>query len=159
MKHVVVIPGYANLYEFSMAHWDQIQLKFNLWQISDGVLKGAWLDGLLGRSETTPKKLAKTMDELYDRVELQRRITFVKIQLSGITSHGLLVFHMKKIPNGYKWDFVDSNRAGSTGTKIYQYGDRHFKYMESDPFIPYIEHENDLTKIFRANSKYCGRRL
>ena len=106
---MVEIPGYANFQEFTHAWHKTVQTFLNNWQIEDGVLYFAWIDGLAGSPRGNPGKLQRLVMELKRQVIEAKRITYLKLQLPGIAAHAWLVYSMEEIANGYRLGIIDSN--------------------------------------------------
>ncbi len=156
-KKVVKIPGYKNLKEFSKTYRKYIQRQLNKWQLKDGFLKFAWVNGLQGRSSTTPEKLENMMDKLYQIVEGQKNLTYTKLQLQGIVAHAWLVYRMKKMPNGYEIFFIDSNWASQPKKYYYQYDDKTLDVYGGGLLYP--EKGREFDKLKGIVTEYCSTAL
>lgn len=153
-KQVVTIPGFSDLGQFSHYFGDEIQKELENWQMVDGFLKQKWIQGLSGSSHSA-KDLKKNMDLLYQNVETNGQVGYLKIQSEGIEAHALLVGSMKKIPNGYNLKVIDSNFPKEVKTLEYLEGD--------DQLYPYanvyVEFTNEVTKLQNVVAKACSSSL
>lgn len=182
-KRVVVIPGYANLFAFSLDYQKLIQRQLNLWQVRDALLNQAWVKGLSGKYKTTASKLEKVMDKLYSQFQNAGSQFFIKLQIKGIIAHGMNIIKMEKTTQGYRVVTTDSNYVGNSNfdkTSFFDYvrGQTQFDDVtvhsvatESNggsfeldqvvdiyaPFIPYSEFNKlDLKRINNALKNYCN---
>ena len=152
--HVVEIPGYATLYDFSKDWHKEIQDELNRWQFRDATLRFAWVRGLWNSPFGNAAKLESIMHRLYTEVEEKSRITYMKLQLKGIPSHAWLILGMEEVPSGYMLQIIDSNFKDLVHYK-YTYGDRTFEYGTYGSFEPYVEQTKDFSKINTAIHDYC----
>lgn len=156
-QEVVEIPGYANFEEFSAAWYQDIQSRLEFWQKKDGIAQQVWIDGLMGHIKTSPSKLKKMMDDLYEEVETKGRITYQKLQMPGIVSHAWLVIGMKKTSNGYEISYIDSNYPSEVSTHSYRNGDT--QITEYDGFVPYIRQRDEFREALVNIVRYCQPQL
>jgi hypothetical protein len=155
-SEVVVIPGYRNFLEFTSDNEEIIQHELEKWQRGDSFIGFAWVRGLSGSSEVAPEKLKALMDQIYQEVEVNKNISYNKLQIKGVTAHAWLVVEMKKFSGGYNLKVIDSNRANTVDTYTYREGDtniieNHFNFS----FTPYLERSNELVKIYSAITNLC----
>ena len=156
---VVVIPGYRNFHEFSSENEEIIQQILEGWQERDSFLRFAWIKGLSGSSKVAPEKMKALMDQIYKEVEVNKNISYNKLQIKGIESHAWLVVHMKKVSGGYDLEVIDSNLATSTETYAYREGETEIvNYHDSFTFTPYLEQSNELNKIYNTISEKCAQK-
>ncbi|NOI86996.1 hypothetical protein [Vibrio sp. 99K-1] len=153
-KEVAEISGFNNFSEFSIEFKEEIQKYLNLWQLYDGLLLWQWINGLSGSYETTPEKLKKYMDEIYEEVAVRKRIAYVKLQIKGIDSHALLITEIEQASDGqgYIFNFIDSNSPDSAFNAYYMYGQTHLDLYNKS--VPYLQREDDIDKFLSAIDKY-----
>lgn len=154
-KEVVVIPGYANFYEFSSANRALIQKELEAWQVNDGAVKFAWVKGLSGSNVVKPEELRRMMDELYEEVEVKNTIAYQKLQIKGITAHAWLVVNMKKVDYGYDLEVIDSNEQYMTRIYKYRFGNTNFNHWYYGEFTPYLEKTSEMEKIKTVIEETC----
>ncbi|WP_246845331.1 hypothetical protein [Bdellovibrio sp. NC01] len=147
---VVEIPGYKNLYEFSIDYHQQIQSALNRWQISEGIAFG-WLRGLSGKTRVAPDVLKSMMDELYQEVR-SGRIAYQKLQIPGIMAHAWLVVDMWKTNLGYDFEVVDSNTR-EVYKVHYQKGMTHLNEYNSVPYTG--RNSANYSSYTSAKKNYC----
>lgn len=154
--NLVVIPGYANLKEFSSysAFASLIQDELERWQRGDGLIRQQWIVGLAGRSSTSAEKMKSIMDELYNYVEVQGNVAYQKLQLPGVVAHAWLVVGMEKTRDGYDLTVVDSNYRNPYTVSYYE-GMTHLNYSGFGNFVPYLERERELSSVKRVIQKNC----
>ncbi len=155
-KDIVIIPGFHNFTEFSDIHEAQIQRELEKWQKGDGVIRFAWVKGLSGTSKLAADQMKATMDEMYDDVEVNKNISYNKLQIPGIDAHAWLVVHMEKVEGGYNLEVLDSNFPRSTQIYRYREGDTEFDYHGNFKFSPYLEKTNEMEKIKKVIEKRCN---
>ncbi len=109
IKGIVVIPGFKNLQEFSIANGELIQDALNKWQIGDGLIGFGWLRGLQGKTELTPEEMRQTMDAAFLKYKKYNIPIYQKLQMPGLDAHAWLIIGMRKANNGYWLDIIDSN--------------------------------------------------
>lgn len=153
-KGVVTIPGYDNFYDFSRDNYEEIQKRLEGWQRTDGFIMQQWVVGLAGASETSPEKLKKEMDELYEQVS-EGDVVYQKLQIKGITAHAWLVIGMEKTADGYELAVIDSNSPRSTQSYTYKEGDTSFYHYYYGNFVPYTGKNRELRKLKRKVKSYC----
>lgn len=155
---VVKIPGYSNLEEFSRENQALIQEELNNWQLYDGIVLGAWINGLKGDTKTTAPKLKSMMDEVYQYVAINKKIVFEKLQIKGITSHAWLIVGMKKTESGYDLGLIDSNHPRMSSLYAYKKGDQSFFLKGYGYFLPYLNFKREEERITLAGKDFCGIR-
>jgi hypothetical protein len=155
-NRVVVIPGFNNFSEFSYEYAQEIQNELNLWQKIDGIAKFAWIKGLRGSAVLSPEKLKKDMDKIYEDVEINKNISYNKLQIPGIEAHAWLVVHMEKVPGGYDLEILDSNNPSQTENYSYREGDTDFRYsLANFNFVPYLDQTGEMKRLKSAISHFC----
>lgn len=155
-KDIVVIPGFDNFNEFSLAYRSVIQRELEKWQKGDGVLRFNWVIGLKGSSTIDADKMKDMMDELYDYVEVQGNIAYEKLQIKGIVAHAWLVVNMKKVGNGYDLQVLDSNYQNQTQLYQYRPGMTSFNHYFYGNFVPYLERKGEMSKLANVILKKCN---
>ena len=157
-QSIVIIPGYENFEEFTQDFTVQkyLQNELNQWQIYDGVVLGAWIDGLKGSPTVDPTLLSTMMDDLFDYVSVQKKIGFLKLQLKGITSHAWLAVAMKEMPSGYDIGYIDSNYPLMTKSYSYKQGDNSFEVSGYGNFTPYLEYKHEEERLVNVGKSFCG---
>lgn len=148
------VNGFTNFYGFSREYQDVIQRYLNLWQLTDGILFWQWINGLSGCYNTTPAKLKKYMDEIYEEVAIKNRIAYVKLQIKGLDSHALLITAITPLGDnqGYIFSYIDSNCPAEIKAYTYINGDTQLKLMNGS--VPYLQREGDIDKYLIAINKY-----
>lgn len=155
-KSVVTITGFANFSEFSSAYQQLIQSELNDWQLYDGVILGSWIDGLKGETKVKAETLKSMLDEVYNYVEVEKKIAYQKLQIKGITSHAWLVIGMKKGNSGYELGLIDSNNPRMTENYSYKFGDESFVDKSYGNFVPYLEFKREELRLLSVAKAYCG---
>ncbi len=153
-KSVVVIPGFKNLNDFSREHGDLIQDQLESWQVSDGLFGFGFIRGMKGKSELTPEKLRKEMDELYREVVQKNEIIYQKLQFPGIMAHAWLVVDMKKLSDGYELTVVDSNSG--TNKHVYRFGDTGLNYHGYADMAPHTSRNGGNDRFGQIQKDYCS---
>ncbi|MEQ1875411.1 MAG: hypothetical protein ABL958_02115 [Bdellovibrionia bacterium] len=185
MRGVVEIPGYKNFHEFT-ADWPKLIVNHLSMQETDAVWRRwTWLrHGILKPGPaTSPGKLSRMMDELYDYVTVKKQIAYTMLQIKGAMAHAWLVVGMTKTVGGYVLKVVDSNFASEVLTVTYKLGDTTFRrfYSSMSPalppspgvfsepnktlgqmeysfygdFLPNLTETGDLWYFERARTRYC----
>jgi hypothetical protein len=158
-KGPVVVPGYKTIAEFSREFEDVIQKKLEGWQKKDAIFKFSWIKGLKGDNDRSPEKIKKEMDKLYQIVGLKKEIAFVKIQLPGVVAHSLLIVGMKKAPQGYSVQYLDSN-GYEVLTHEYREGEVAFPiFGDSAGGGIYMGYTKTMKKLRENFKRACGREL
>lgn len=153
-KHIVNIPGYSNLREFSRDFQTEIQDELEAWQKVDGFIKQQWIVGLWGSTEKDADDLMEDMDDLYEYVAVQKNVAYQKLQLPGVVAHAWLVTDMHKTPSGYDLVVHDSNYYG-TRTIPYKVGMTQFHYRSFGEFVPYTERKRELRGLKKVVRRFC----
>ena len=155
---VVEIGGYRNWHEFSNDQEALIQHRLNLWQLSDGFLRQAWIRGLANPAVAKPSRAAEQLKKLMQaisyEVESLKRVTYVKVQLPGITSHAWLILAAHPTATGINLTILDSNYLTVTWY-TYKYGDHAINVYDTRGFLPYVEQRGDFAKLDAAIANYC----
>ncbi len=152
MNHVVEIPGFENLFDFSLAFEPQIQKELDDWQLRDGFIFQQWARGLYGRSSLPPNEMKKRMSIIYSKFKKSLPGMWVMAQLPGITSHALLIIDMKPNADGFDLSFIDSNAPNTTLATSYHSGDR---TVTAHGMVPYVGFNEDFVKIEKALKSSC----
>jgi hypothetical protein len=155
-KEIVTIPGYSNFGEFSNDYQTVVQRALEKWQKGDGILRASWFTGLEGSSKVSSTKLKEMMDELYQYVEVEDNIAYEKLQIKGIVAHAWLVTGMKKNPDGYDLQIIDSNFPLQTIIYNYTEGMTNFHHDYYGNFVPYLERKGELENVNLTILKYCN---
>lgn len=151
---IVIVPGYKNLREFSLANAENIQNQLNYWQKKDGIIKQKWLNGIKGESHLDPDKLSAMMDDLYQKVS-NGQIVYQMLQFPGIVAHAWLVPEMKKTSKGYLLTVLDSNFG--IYEKTFTRGQTTLDYEGVYDFIPYTQFEEEEANLKIKLINYCER--
>lgn len=165
----VEVPGYRNLWSFSADFANDVQERLNSWQLTDGIGRLQWMEGLAGNTEVTAAELAATMDDLHARVS-RGEVVYQMLQFPGITSHAWLVIGSRATANGYKIKVIDSNDYAAP-EYTYRRGDTQFDYAinpalapylsvpaeELPSFVPYTEQTREETELRRKLERECRR--
>ena len=150
----VSIPGYANLNEFSHDYEDVIQNELNQWQIRDGFLNHAWVNGLSGTSHMEPGQLAIHMNKIVQKFRSHPYPMFLRLQIKGITSHAFVLVGVENITNGYALKVTDSNTPRHVVTQTYHKGTSALDDFGTE-FVPYMDYNKDLKQILSNKKNYC----
>jgi hypothetical protein len=154
-NQVVTVPGYFNANEFTSQNHAAIQKELEAWQIYDGVVLSRWIDGLNGRTHIHPQLLKRKMDELFQYVEVKKKMAYQKLQIKGITSHAWLVVAMRPMPAGYDLEVIDSNHPRETEIYSYKVGDDSFYIKKYGNFVPYLEYTREEERLVNVGRKFC----
>ena len=155
-KSIVIIPGFSHFEEFSETYKKEILKELEAWQLYDGVVLGKWIDGLKGETKIEAALLKQKMDELYNYVEVDKKIAYQKLQIKGITSHSWLIVKIKKLDSGYEIGLIDSNNPKQTEIYSYKNGDESFFDKSYGNFVPYLEFTREETRISTIAKAYCN---
>lgn len=155
-KDVVEIPGYSNFREFSRAHRDLIQDKLEQWQVTDGLLKFVWINGLLAPGSMPPDELRQHMRSFTELVNRSGEIHWAMWQVPGITAHASLFLFAHPTSIGSLSTIVDSNFPGRTDLLPYIDGSSEIQTYFG-PMVPYPGRSKDLKRFAHARSKYCDQ--
>jgi hypothetical protein len=155
-KRVVVIPGYKDLAAFSYDFRDEIQRELEGWQKVDGFIGQQWAVGLWGSNEVSASEMQERMDDLYQQVIKQDRVTYQMLQIKGIDSHAWLVIDMEKIDDGgYALTVIDSNYTQDHQTYYFRPGMTHLSYGYLGSFVPYTGKKRELKRMEKKVRKLC----
>lgn len=159
-KDIVVIPGYRNLYEFSVDWGNEILDKLEDWQRSDGLMKFSWFKGLTKDGEVSPEILEQKMDDLYERIS-RGEVVYQMLQMPGITAHAWLAIGMEKTFNGYVIHAIDSNAPGVVVRFPYYKGTTKIDYVliPGYSFVPYDGNVKEERKLRKKLYKECDQTL
>lgn len=149
---IVAIPGYRNLREFSEDNRRSIQAIFDRRQLSDGILRFAWVNGLAGASKVRPAKLLSLMDSIHEAT--LEGLSYVKLQVRGIDAHSLVVTAMDPLPGGgYRCCYLDSNWPGE---RVWEYrpGSDSVSAVTGIPGVPYLQRVGELRKMKRMVARF-----
>ena len=155
-KSIVKIPGFFNFTEFSAFYKNEILKELENWQLYDGVILGAWVDGLRGETKIPALELQNKMDELYQYVELDKKLAYLKLQIKGITSHSWLVVRSKKSSTGYNLGIIDSNNPNMSQNYSFKIGDESFYEKGYGHFVPYLEFKREEERISSVGKAFCN---
>jgi hypothetical protein len=145
-SRVVRIPGYSCLADFSRDHRAVIQRMLERWQLYDGILRFAWVNGLLGASSLPPGSLAVIMDGIRKDLALAG-IMYVKFQTPGLDAHALLLTGVEEIPGDKLLvSYLDSNTHGEDALE-YRPGQDRLKLATGSTGVPYPQRARELEKI------------
>jgi hypothetical protein len=157
-KGPVVIPGFANFYDFTRAYRYVIQGQLEGWQKRDSLLKFAWIRGMRGSPEVAPAEMRRQMDRLYDAVEIRREIAFAKLQLPGPEAHAWLVVGMVRRADGYRLFIIDSNEPSQTSVYDFRDGDTRLRF-DFWTGVPYLGYDGTIKKLKKNFLRACGHDL
>ncbi len=159
-KDIVVIPGYRNLYEFSIDWGNEILDKLEDWQKSDGLMKFSWFKGLTRDEEVSAEKLSEKMDDLFERIS-RGEVVYQMLQMPGIVAHAWLAIGMEKTYNGYVIHAIDSNAPGEVVRFPYYKGTTKIDYVliPGLTFVPYDGNVKEERKLRKKLYKECDQTL
>lgn len=155
-KQIVEIPGYSNFYDFSREWEPVIQAKLEEWQLVDGFLKFAWIEGLKGKSVVPPTELEKEIDLIYKKTSQDHDIQWIMLQMPGIPSHGILSLEAVRYPGGAQIEVVDNNFVGRIKVLHYQQGAATLQSMYYGKVASYLGRTQDLIHFKEAAQVYCS---
>lgn len=153
-EQIVEIPGYSNFYQFSKAWQPFIQDMLEEWQMVDGFLKFAWIEGLKGNHIIPPTDLAKEMELIYNATQNESDIQWIMLQIQGISSHGVLSVEVIRHPAGAQMEVMDNNFVGQIKAFIYLKGAGTLQTLYGN-VAPYLGRQKDLRKFKKAADSYC----
>lgn len=99
-------------------------------------------------------KMKARMQHLYDYVQIQGNIAYLKLQLKGLPAHSWLVIGMSKRSDGYELRIIDSNYRYPISYR-YHYGDKSFDSPGYGRFVPYLGKIKENEKIRAIRKTYC----
>ncbi len=146
---VVEIPGFNNFSEFTF-EWKEVLKEALNNEFDHDAIRDPFR-GLRGSTFINPDELRKTMDRLYQIVEVEGDIAYIMDQMPGIDAHSHLISRMTKHSKGYHIYYVDNNYNYITEVVTYYYGEDSSEL----PFTPYIQRMDDLDNIRKAQQEYC----
>lgn len=155
-KNIILIPGFHNFSEFSNTYKKEIIKELAEWQLFDGIILSAWINGLKGNTKEPAPKMKKMMDELYQYVSINKKVAYQKLQIKGIVAHAWLVVGMKKNDNGYDLGVIDSNYPTMTMNYNYKLGQENFYYESYGYFVPYLEFTREEKRLVSIGKSFCG---
>jgi hypothetical protein len=157
-KDVVVIPGYRNLYEFSLEWGEEILDKLEDWQKSDSLTRFSWFNGMTKEKDLDPEKLEKKMDELFERISNGEAV-YQMLQMPGIVAHAWIAIGMEKTASGYLVHAIDSNAPGQVIQFPYFKGSSRLDYIliPGHTLVPYTGHTKEERKLRKKLNQECGR--
>lgn len=151
-RHIVEIPGYNNLNEFSQDWEAEIIKRLERWQSYEIFFGFDWLTRGFGLDDQlSPEHLWKTMTILYREVKIRGRLTNLRLKLSGFSSHALLIYDIEKGEDYFKVFYIDSNSTYPESTHVF-YGDRQFSDYKG---APYIDRNFEYNLALRAQKEFC----
>lgn len=156
-REIVHINGFKNVEEFSQVYKKQIITELENWQLYEGVVLSAWIQGLKGNHSIAPQEMLTRMNALYSYVANNHKIAYQKLQIKGITAHAWLVTDIKKTNYGYVLGVIDSNRPNQSMMYTYTIGDRSFSSKSYGSFVPYLEFTREEERLVTIAKKYCNR--
>lgn len=155
-KGMVVVPGFRNLWEFSLYYQKEILNKLEDWQRSDGLFKLSWVKGMMKEKDIAPEKLEKKMDDLFARVQ-NGEVVYQMLQIPGIMAHSWLVVGMTRTNYGYNVIAVDSNAPGDALIFPYYRGETRIEYADTGmSFVPYDGNVNEERKLRKKMENACA---
>lgn len=154
-KRIVEIPGYSSFFDFSQEWSSLIQAKLEEWQLVDGFLKFAWIEGLNGNHVVPPSELAKEIDQIYHSTVVESDVQWVMLQFPGISSHGILSIDVVRHPAGAQMEIVDNNFVGQIKVMLYAKQQGSLKTIYGDT-VPYLGRKKDLVHFRNAANIYCS---
>lgn len=153
---VVEIPGYSCLRDFSTDHRMEIQRVFERRQLSDGVLRFAWVNGLSGSHRVPAARLGVLMDAIHAETS-REGLAYVKLQIRGIDAHSLIVTEMEPLADGgYRCCYLDSNWPLER-VWTYRPGQETASAVTGMPGVPYLQRTGELRRIRRKVLEFAGR--
>lgn len=171
-KEVVIIPGYRNLQEFSIDNNRAMQGKLNAWMRRDSLLNQTWIKGLKGKTSMDEASFQEHLSKIYDQFVESDGLMVQILQFEGITAHAWLVTDIKKMPDGYTMNVIDSNlpnyvwsfyldnRATSMNTSLnpFRIENRDADYLSSHypKFVGRVDFQKELPKLKKAVTDYCS---
>ncbi len=151
MHTVVEVPGYSNLYDFSQ-DWEHYFMEYLSWVQLQDTLYMEWVRGI--RPNTmSPATLHIKADQIHEAVT-KGKIQYLALKTSNSKTytHAALVVHSVKTRTGYRFFIVDSKSdPGEAARPLdYEYGT-----STLDTWVPYLQFDEDYSKIKMAIQWYC----
>lgn len=156
MNQVVEIGGYENFFDFTKGEEPSVQALLEAWQKEDGILYFQWIRGLSGQYQLPPRALENKMEELANLVESSPTPVWVMAQMKGITSHSFLIRSIERLPQGFRFELIDSNAPAKLRYSKFQRGDRSLRLEDGGKeFVLYSGFQSDFNKIRSALGHFC----
>jgi hypothetical protein len=154
---VIAIPGYSCLRDFSSDHRRSVQRQLDRMQLSDGILRFAWIDGLAGSSEVSAVEMKRRMDAIYEETS-ENGLAYVKLQVPGLDAHSWIVTEMEPVPGGgFRCRHIDSNFPGSW-TWEYRFGDQRIDYGNHGRLgVPHLQRSRELLRMKRVIDRFVAQ--
>lgn len=156
---VTEIPGFANLWEFSVAYEAAIKVSLERWSVGSGIFLFEWLLALQGRPILGAEKLRTHLWKLYRDFRERPRMIYQMHHLTQFRHAWILLdiqkaFNDVSFPIGFDLTYLDSNYLQIQHYR-YHFGD---EILDGDfgPFVPYTQHEEDFIFYARAIRSYCA---
>lgn len=156
-REVVHINGFKNVEEFSTTYKKEILSELEDWQLYEGIVLSAWIQGLKGNHQISANEMQIRMNALYQYVEILNKLAYQKLQIRGITAHAWLVTDIKKTDSGFVLGVIDSNWPNQSMMYSYKVGDRSFVSKSYGSFVPYLEFTREEERLVNVAKKYCQR--
>lgn len=158
-KRVIEIPGYNNFKEFTLDWNKEIQSKLEAWQLEDGALKWAWIEGLSGSTTADPSVIAKTLNFVVQRAEDNGALEYTMWQFPGITAHASINIGGWNKGNTYGVTHLDSNFPQKIKEYVWAPPARAISTANySERFMAYVYRRSDLNDFKKAGDQYCASR-
>lgn len=156
-REIIHINGFKSIEEFSQVYKKEIIKELEEWQLYEGVVLSAWIQGLKGNHQVSALEMQQRMNALYQYVKEANKIAYQKLQIKGITAHSWLVTDVKKTENGYVLGVIDSNWPNQSMMYNYKVGDRSFLSKSYGHFVPYLEFTREEDRLLTVAKKHCNR--
>jgi len=152
---VVEIPGYSCLRDFSADYPGEIQKVLERRQLSDGILRFAWVDGLSGSHRVSGARLGALLDRIHAETS-REGLAYVKLQIRGIDAHSLVVTEMEPLGGGgYRCSYLDSNWPLER-VWTYRPGQVTASAVTGMPGVPYLQRTGELRRIRGRVAEFAG---
>ncbi len=155
-REVVAIPGFSGFREFTLENRALVLKKLAAMQLSDGILRFQWVNGLAGRSEVRADIMRKQVEKISRQVS-EVGLAYVKLQIPGIDAHSWIV--TETAPGrggGLLLRFLDSNYEGAS---VWEYRPGQTKIaagMPGDFGVPYLQRSGELEGMKRAIARFAA---
>jgi hypothetical protein len=147
---VVPIPGFSCLRDFSLANRTLVQSLLDRRQLRDGVLLFAWVNGLWGSSEASPRVMKSLMDAIHAETG-SAGPAYVKLQIPGWDAHSWIVTETLPVgEGGYLCRYLDSNLPGA-GEWLYEPG---MTAISGRRGVPYLQRTGELRRMKRVIARF-----